>query len=498
MLKFLSDLRISFYISVLTCALIASTACTKNTPDSITPIPTPIPTPTPVLSLGKVQVWLTTGDQYKLLFKETSLDLVKKDALLPVTIAIDTTVKFQSVEGYGAALTGSSAHNIYQLSDADKQKLLVDLFDADKGIGISYLRITIGASDFSLSDFTYDDVGYGQTDAELKYFSVAEDKKELIPILKLIKNINPNVKILASPWSPPAWMKTSNSIKGGKLRSEFYSSYANYFVKYIQAYQNEGIPIDAVTLQNEPLYFTATYPCMDMSATEQTDFIKNNLGPTFQKANIKTKIIVYDHNWDHPEYATAILTDTAAAKYISGSAFHGYAGNVSSMTPVHTAFPDKDLYFTEISGGDWAPNFSDNLVWNMSNIFIGTAKNWSKTALMWNLALNERTGPQNNGCAGCRGVVSINSVNGTVSNNVEYYATAHFSKFLKSGAYRVSSTCALPSSQLDQVCFINQDGTKTLIVLNPESDIKKIKITVNERQFSYSLQAKSVVTFLID
>ena len=492
----LSTLKERIYISVPIISIIfLSTLCTKK---AETIIVTPTPTPVVAHNYGSAQSWVTTGDQTKLLTNQGLVYFDKKDVTTNPIITIDSTVKYQSIDGFGAALTGSSASNINRLNSADKKSLLNNLFDATTGIGISYLRITIGASDFSDSNFSYDDVSFGQTDFDLKYFSIAKDQPDLIPLLKLIKSINPTIKILACPWSAPAWMKTSSNMVGGSLRKEAYAAYANYFVKYIQAFQNEGITIDAVTPQNEPLYYTATYPCMSMLATEQTDFIKNNLGPAFKNAGITTKIIIYDHNWDHPEYPMSILADTAAAKYISGSAFHGYGGTVGNMLQVHQAFPNKDLYFTEISGGEWAPDFSGNLIWNLSNIFIGTVNNWSKSALMWNLALDQNHGPTNHGCDNCRGVVTINSTNGTISNNVEYYAIGHLSKFVKTGAVRIGVTNTLSTSQLDLTAFMNPDGTKVIVAINPEDNTKTIVFRLNERQLTYIMTPKSVVTLVID
>ncbi len=488
-------IKISSFVPLI-APLLVFAFCSQKT-DAIIVTPTSTPTPVVVNNYGTAKVWLTTGDQTNLLNQLADIAFIKKETTTLPTITIDSTIKYQSMDGFGAALTGASAFNINKLNDADKKTLLNNLFSPTAGIGISYLRITLGASDFSLNSFSYDDVAVGQTDVDLKYFSIAPDQAGVIPILKLIKSINPTLKILASPWSAPAWMKTSGNMVGGSLKPEFYPAYANYFVKYIKAYQAEGITIDAITPQNEPLYFDAKYPCMGMLAGEQADFIKNNLGPAFKKENINTKIIIYDHNWDHPEYPMSILADTSAAKYISGSAFHGYGGNVGNMSPVHQAFPDKDLYFTEISGGDWAPDFSGNLMWNVSNIFIGTAKNWSKSALMWNLALDQNHGPKNFGCDNCRGVVTINT-NNTITNNVEYYVIGHFSKFVKSGAFRIASTSTLQTSQLDQVAFMNPDGTKVLVVMNPEDNIKNFVVRINDRQLSGTLTAKSVLTLIID
>jgi len=467
---------------------IAAVSCGKDSD------PKPGP-PVQETALGKAKVWLTRGDQSSLLAQQSDISIASlKDT---PSISIDTTVQLQEIEGFGAALTGSSAYLINKkMTTSQRNSVLKTLFNATDGIGISYLRMTIGASDFSLSDYTYDDMPSGQTDYPLDFFSIDKDKEDVVPVLKQILGVQQEVRIMGTPWSPPAWMKTNGSLKGGKLKTDAYASYAQYFVKYIQAFKNEGITIDAITPQNEPLYSTASYPCMDMPATDQLNFIKNDLGPALQTAGLNTKIIVYDHNWDNTDYATSILGDAGAAQYVTGSAFHAYAGNVSAMSIVHSASPTKGLYFTEISGGGWATDFSDNLQWQMANIFIGTTKNWSKNALLWNLALDENSGPTNNGCADCRGVVTINSSSGAVTKNVEYYAIGHFSKFVRPGAHRVSSTAFAAGTQLDNVAFLNADGSKVLVVSNAGTSQQTFVVQQGQRQFTYAIPAKSVASIV--
>jgi glucosylceramidase len=354
--------------------------------------------------------------------------------------------------------------------------------------------MTIGASDFSLSDYTYDDLPSGETDFALDHFTIQKDQEDVVPVFKDILAIAPGIKIMGSPWSPPAWMKTNGNLRGGKLKPAAYETYAQYFVKYITAYENEGILVDAITPQNEPLYSTASYPCLDMSSEEQLTFIKNNLGPALIAADLQTKIIAYDHNFDNTNYAISIMNDPVAKNFVAGSAFHAYGGNVSAMSTVHNAHPDKGLYFTEISGGRWATSFSDNLQWYMTNIFIGTTKNWSKTALLWNLALNENDGPTNNGCADCRGVVTINSTSGVETKNVEYYAIAHFSKFVRPGAYRIVSTVFDGATHLDHVAFLNADGSKVVVVANDDVGVRTFILKTSSEQIKYTLPGKSVVT----
>jgi glucosylceramidase len=267
-------------------------------------------------------------------------------------------------------------------------------------------------------------------------------------------------------------------------------------VKYIQEMAAEGIPVDAVTPQNEPLYWTAGYPCMEMQPGEQLAFIRDYLGPRLATAGISTKIIIYDHNWDNTQYAISILNDSAAKNFIAGSAFHAYAGDVSAMSTVHYAHPGKDLYFTEISGGTWATDFADNLMWNMRNIFIGTMQNWSRTALLWNLVLDENYGPQNNGCPNCRGVVTFNTGTLQVLRNVEYYSIGHFSKFVRPGAVRIAAPIPQDLSNMGVVAFLNMDGSKVLIACNYADAFGTFTVRHNDTYFSYSVPPESVATLV--
>lgn len=463
--------------------------CKEKSPD--------FPKPPIVTEIGKTQVWLTRGDQMKLLNKEGDLPITANTTGSWPVITVDTSITYQAVDGYGAALTGSSAYLINKkLSANQRQVVLEKLFDPQAGIGISYLRLTMGASDFSLSDFSYNDLPAGQTDFQLEQFSLSQDLNDVIPVLKQIVGIAPQINIMGSPWSPPAWMKTNGSMKGGRLRTDCYDVYARYFVRYIQAMKDQGIIITSVTPQNEPLYFTANYPCMEMQAAHQLTFIKDHLGPQFEAAAINTKIIVYDHNWDVTDYAITILNDPVARNYVAGSAFHAYAGNVSAMSIVHNAHPDKELHFTEISGGAWATDFGGNLMWYMRHIFIGTANNWSRSSLMWNLALDENYGPQNNGCSNCRGVITISQANGQVNYNEEYYAIGHFSKFVRPGARRIGLTLPQSLTNTGTVAFQNTDGSKVLVLANYDSDFKTFTVKQGTRNFNYSIPPTSVVTMV--
>ena len=405
------------------------------------------------------------------------------------TIVVDSTQTYQKIDGFGFALTGGSATLINGLSATNKTSLLKELFATDStNIGVSYLRISIGASDLSDHAFSYDEVA---GDLTLQNFSINEEMKDLIPVLKQIVQLNPAIKIIATPWSAPAWMKTNGSFSGGSLKAECYDVYARYFVKYIQAMQAEGIPIEAVTPQNEPLNANNN-PAMVMQANEQNNFIKNYLAPQFKANNIKAKIIVYDHNLDVPEYAEQILSDGETYNLVDGSAFHLYSGNINTMSTIHNKYPDKNLYFTEqytASSG----NFAGDLQWHIQTLIIGATRNWSKNVIEWNLASNPELGPHTiGGCSTCLGAITINGSSVT-KRNVSYYIIAHASKYVRPGATRISST---DFGDLPNVAFKNADGSKVLVVLNNTSSTQTFNIQINGATVSPVLEAGSVGTFV--
>ena len=405
------------------------------------------------------------------------------------TIVVDSTQTYQSIDGFGFALTGGSATLLNGLSETNKDNILKELFTTDSTyIGISYLRLSIGASDLSSTTFSYDDI---PGDSTLQNFSIDIEKKDLIPILKQIILLNPAIKIIATPWSAPSWMKTNNSTSQGSLKPDCYKIYASYFVKYIQAMQAAGIPINAVTPQNEPLN-AYNNPAMLMQSNEENDFIKNYLAPQFNSNSIHTKIIVYDHNLDHPEYATQILSDNTTYNLVDGSAFHLYAGDINTMSSVHNAYPNKNLYFTEqytSSDGD----FSGDLKWHIQNLIIGATRNWSKNVLEWNLASDPDMGPHTSGgCSTCLGAITI-SGQSVIQRNQSYYIIAHAAKFVRPGAIRIGSTSL---SNLPNVAFKNTDGTKVLVVLNNTSSTQTFNIQFNGKNVSPVLEAGSVGTFV--
>ncbi|WAM36356.1 glycoside hydrolase family 30 protein [Caldicellulosiruptor acetigenus] len=440
-----------------------------------------------------LEIWLTTVDQKNLLKKQNTSDFVKKNVnKSKYIIKIDPKKKYQTMEGFGASLTDASAYLIAKvLPENEREKVLKKLFDYKEGIGISFLRQPMGASDYATKIYSYDDMPKGESDFEMKHFSINHDKEYIIPLLKKAVQINKQLKIMATPWSPPGWMKTTDSMIGGSLWPDCYEAYANYFVKFINEYKKEGIEIYAITPQNEPLYVPPHYPGMSMSAEEQAEFIKNYLGPAFKKNNIKTKILCYDHNWDVPEYVMTVYKDKEAYKYISGSAWHCYAGSHETMTKIHNLFPDKEIWFTEASGGEWIPAFEKAFLDQMMHV-IRAPRNWAETVVWWNIALDENNGPTVLPHSTCRGLVKIEQKTKKVIYNVDYYTLGHISKFVKPGAVRIDSNTY--QNDLENVAFLNPDKSVVLIISNRTSENKIATVQYLNKNFNIYIPAKAAMT----
>jgi len=393
------------------------------------------------------------------------------------------------MDGFGFTLTGGSAELINKLPAAEKSHLLDEMFrTTGNGIGISYLRISVGASDLNADVFTYDDMPAGQTDPQLAHFSLEKDAG-VIALLQDILKINPHLKILGSPWTAPSWMKTNALSKGGKLKEDCYDVYAQYLVKYIRSMKAKGITIDALTLQNEPLN-PKNNPSLVMEAAEQAAFIKKSVGPAFKAANIKTKIVLYDHNADRPDYPMDILKDPEASQYVDGSAFHLYGGKIEALNEVHNAYPDKNLYFTEQWVG--APGkFTENLNWHINNLIIGATRNWARTVLEWNLAADSKYEPHTpGGCTECLGAITVEK---SITRNVAYYIIGHASKFVPAGSVRIASNI---NGDLVNVAFRTPQGRKVLIVINNGKNKAIFNIKQGDRAALCSLDTGAVGTFV--
>jgi glucosylceramidase len=437
-----------------------------------------------------VKFWLSDASKnIKFTEQTTEVDTGKIGGFQ--SIIVNPSFIQQEMDGFGFALTGGSALHIHNMSAENRNNLLTELFDhTDKNIGASYLRVSIGASDLDEKVFSYNDLPAGQTDVDMEHFTLDEDRKHLIPVLKEILQIYPDIKILGSPWSPPVWMKTNGSSIGGRLKAVYYDAYAKYFIKYIQEMANEGITIDAITVQNEPLH-PGNNPSLLMPADEQAAFIKNSLGPAFQNADIKTKIIIYDHNADRPDYPISILDDPEAKQYIDGSAFHLYGGDISALSTVHNAHPDKNLYFTEQWVG--APgNFAGDLRWHVRELIIGASRNWCKNVIEWNLAADENQDPHTpGGCSMCLGALTISGDN--VTRNPAYYIIAHASKFVRPGSRRIYSTT---TPDFPNVAFKTADDRIVIIVLNNGNSEESFNILVNDKAIHSRLSAGAVGTYV--
>ncbi|GIQ59409.1 glycoside hydrolase family 30 beta sandwich domain-containing protein [Flavobacterium collinsii] len=444
-----------------------------------------------VVQSGKAEAWITTTNESSKLQKQSDLVFNNETNSNP-TILVDASQKFQTIEGFGFSLTGGSAQTILKLDKIKKEALLQELFSRkNDAIGLSYLRISIGASDLNEKVFSYDDRPEGQTDLKLEHFDLGPDLKDVVPLLKEILAINPQLKIMGSPWSPPVWMKDNGSSKGGSLQPKYYQVYADYFVKYVQAMKSHGIVIDAITPQNEPLH-PGNNPSMYMTALQQAEFIKTNLGPAFAKAKIRTKIVVYDHNCNKPEYPLTILNDPKALPFVAGSAFHLYEGDISALTTVHNAYPKKELYFTEQYTGSGS-SFESDLKWSVKNVVVGSMRNWSVNALSWGLANNENYEPFTpGGCSTCKGALMIDK-NQNIKREVGYYIIGHASKFVPEGSVRIASNI---SGNLYNVAFKTPAGNIVLIVENDGANKETFNIKENQKQVSTSLDAGSVATYV--
>jgi glucosylceramidase len=442
--------------------------------------------------LSSAELWLTNPDKSALFERQEPALRFTDSSIGTTTIEVKDMTRYQEIDGFGYTLTGGSAIHINGMEPAARTALLRELFSTDSnGIGVSYLRLTIGASDLSDHLFSYNDLPPGETDVEMKKFSLDPERKDLLPVLKEILQINPDIKILGSPWSPPTWMKTNNDTRGGSLKPEYYDAYAKYFVRYVEEMKKEGVRIDAITIQNEPLH-PGNNPSLLMLAEEQAAFIKKSLGPAFKTANIDTKIILYDHNADRPDYPLTILNDAEARQYVDGSAFHLYAGPIDTLSKVHDAYPDKHLYFTEQWVG--APgNFPEDLAWHVRTLVIGATRNWCRNVLEWNLSSNPQLTPftDRGGCSKCLGAVTIDGNN--VTRNPAYYVIAHASKFVRPGSVRIEST---KNDQLPNVAFSTPAGKIVLIVQNNSGSDQQFNIAYKGKYLNTSLKGGAAGTYV--
>ncbi|MDD3039953.1 glycoside hydrolase family 30 beta sandwich domain-containing protein [Bacteroides sp.] len=452
-----------------------------------------------------VALYVTTANLTHDLTRE-SIPFNKKNNQTPATIVLNPAVRYQEMDGFGAAITGSTCYNLLMMKPEDRRAFLTETFSSKKGFGFSYIRVSIGCSDFSLSEYTCCDQK-GMENFALQ----SEETDYIIPVLKEILTINPSIKIMAAPWTCPKWMKVKSlntlvpldSWTDGQLNPIYYKDYATYFVKWIQAFNAEGIEIYAVTPQNEPLN-RKNSASLYMGWEEQRDFIKTALGPQMKAAGLTTRIYTFDHNYNYDniesqkDYPCKIYEDTNASQYIAGSAFHNYGGDRKELLNVHNAHPDKELLFTETSIGTWnsGRDLPMRLMDDMREVALGTVNNWCKSVIVWNLMLDNDRGPnREGGCQTCYGAVDINNSDyKTIIRNSHYYIIAHLSTVVKPGAYRIG---ALGQIEKDIIysAFENVDGTYALVLLNRNEKAQAITVSDGHHQFTHDVPGKSVISY---
>ncbi len=482
-------------------ALLLFTACGSDPKDN-----GGVPDPDqPGTVASDVDLFITTANGSRKFFHD-SIAFNSKPNMSPYTITLNPAESYQVMEGFGAAITGSTCYNLLKMSAGDRARLLKETFDPVSGMGYSYIRISMGCSDFSLSEYTHCDT------KGIENFALhTEDKTYVIPVLKEILAIRPDIRIMASPWTCPKWMKVNNltekkpfdSWTSGQLNPAYYQDYATYFVKYIEAMKSEGINITSVTIQNEPLnrYNSAS---LYMTWQEQRDFIKTALGPAFRSAGIQSKIIVYDHNYnydadraenkDQIDYPLHIYSDPEAAQYIDGAAYHAYGGDKSELADVHARNTSKNLYFTEISIGSWGYSFADDLMWNMNEVCLGTINNWAKAVIVWNFMLDANHGPNRpGGCTTCYGAIDIQSDYKTMTRNSHYYTIGHLAKVIAPGAKRIATT-GYNATGLYYAAFVNPDASYAAVMQNDTDKPLNITLADGSHTFTFEVSAKSVVS----
>ncbi len=459
------------------------------------PQPGPPATPPPPAEIP-VTVVLTTNDQATRMAEQSPATFSAPGAnIQPIddnTIVVDENQRYQTVVGFGAAFTDASTWLLVRVATpAAREEAMNNLFTRNgQGIGLNAMRTTIGATDLSRYHYSYDDMPRGQTDPTLANFSIDVDRPEHIPIIQQAKQLNPQMKLLASLWSAPGWMKTSDSLLGGTLLPSAYEAYTQYFIKYLQAYAAEGINADYISHQNEPEFSPHDYPGMPVDAETQTLLLREFILPAFRANNITTRVLIYDHNWDGADFPMHVLSDPEllSSDLIAGTAWHWYGGTPGAMTTVHNLFPTKGNYVTEASSGAW---ISDPVT-NDFEMITQSMRNWSRSFIKWGLALDENRGPHAGGCDTCAPLVTVNSQTGSVSYEIGYYTLGHYSKYVQPDATRVFSSDATGRIS---VAFLNPDGWKALVVFNDSASDSPFRVVWGTQEFSYSLPPYSGATF---
>jgi glucosylceramidase len=444
------------------------------------------------LSAQTVRSYRSTSDLSSSLEEQPALALTLTSSTSPFTITVNDSERFQTMDGFGVSMTEGSAWLLHdRMSPAMSRDVMTKLFDPSNGIGLSFLRLPIGSTDLSLNHYSYDDMPAGQQDPELRHFSTAHDEAYVFPVMREALKLNPAITVMATPWSPPGWMKTHDSMVGGSLREDDMSAYAEYMVRSLQSFKKAGIPVKYLTVQNEPLHETEDFPGTLMLADQQKRLIGRYLGPDLRQAGLQTQLLAYDHNWDHPEYPIEVLSDSAAAPFMSGSALHCYGGEASGQSVVHDRFPDKGIWMTECSGGTWQKKAPLVVT---AHLLIDSTRNWAKAVALWGIVLDTDHNPHAGGCGTCRGLVTLDTKQMSVSYTGDFYALAQASKFVHPGATRINSS-SFKSESLESVAFQNPDGSIALLVLNDRSETAKFDVNWSAKTFHASLAPGALATY---
>jgi glucosylceramidase len=441
----------------------------------------------------ELRAWLTTPDRSSLVSPQEPIlfDYVKPRRDV---IHVDDPTTYQVIDGFGHAVTGGTAQLMMKMSPEARHSLLEELFGSGPGQrNMSYIRISVGSSDMNESVYTYDDMPAGATDPTLAHFSLAQDEACVIPVLKEILAIHPDLRILASPWSAPSWMKDNGKPKAGTLLHENYGVYAQYLVRYIEGMVAHGIPIATITVQNEPENPKNT-PSMLLAAEQESEFIGKYFGPAMKRAGLKTEIVAYDHNCDHPHYPITVLNDPAAGKFTRGSGFHLYLGEITALTTVHDAFPKKDIFFTEQMVIPRRGATDLQIAEPVARVMIGATTNWAKNVLLWNLAADPQNGPHTNdgGCPICSGAITLDG--DKITRNLAYYVTAHFTGFVPPGSVRIAALA--DGLLLPHVAFRTKRGSHVLIVSNTTASGTEFWIGYHNKFAHVSLPVGGVATYV--
>lgn len=412
-----------------------------------------------------------------------------------LTIHVRPEERFQRIEGFGGSITDGTSWLLgAKVNPSTKDAIMTALFDPKKGIGLSFLRQPIGSTDLSRRPSTFDDIPAGKMDPELKHFSIQQDEEYTIPLIQQALKLNPAMTVMLSPWSAPAWMKTNGSLNGGRLREEAMAPFSKYLVKSVKAFESMGIPIKYLTVQNEPLYETPDYPGTLMPSSQAAELIGQYLGPDLKKAGVTTKVLAYDHNWDHPEYPLELLSNPRVAPYLAGSALHCYGGNVAAQEEIHKRFPEKGIWLTECSGGTWD---QEPALVKTSRLLIESTRHWAKAVSLWGLVLDSDHHPHSGGCGTCRGLVTIDLHCATPSATYtgDYYALGHASKFVSPGAIRIASD-SYGESSVETVALQNPDQSIILIALNNLNHAQPLRIEWSGKGLITSLEPFTLATYI--